>query len=63
MLKSKWFMLECSIDKFEQMIYKEIKLKTKKQKVGRPKKQESNKNNDMDNEIKSMMKFLGLEDN
>ena len=61
--KSKWFMLECSIDKFEQMIYKEIKLKTKKQKVGRPKKQESNKNNDMDNEIKSMMKFLGLEDN
>lgn len=56
-------MLECSIDKFEQMIYKEIKLKTKKQKVGRPKKQESNKNNDMDNEIKSMMKFLGLEDN
>ena len=61
--KSKLFMLECSIDKFEQLIYKHIKLKTKKQKVGRPKKQINEQNNNMEKEIKSMMKFLGLEDN
>ena len=38
--KDKWYMIECSLDKFEQIIYREIKIKTKKKKIGRSKKME-----------------------
>ena len=59
--KNKLFMIECSLEKFEQKLYQEIKIKTNKRKIGRPKK--NNENNKMDAEISGMIKFLGLDKN
>ena len=40
--KDKWYMIKCSLDKLEQIIYREIKIKIKIKKkiIGRPKKME-----------------------
>ena len=41
--KEKWFMLECSMDKLETMVFREPQNFIKKKKLGRPKKKCTNK--------------------
>ena len=60
--KDKWYTIECLLDKVEQITYREIKLKTKKKKLGRPKKNGNNHDINIEKEIESMAKFLGLDD-
>ena len=55
-------MIECSLDKFEQIIYREIKIKIKKKIIGRPKKNGNNHDINIDKEVEAMTKFLGLDD-
>ena len=61
--KTKWYMIECSLDKFKQKVYKDLIPKIKKKKIGRPKKKDNNELNKMEAEIAGMAKFLGLDEN
>ncbi len=60
--KEKWFMLECSMDKLETMVFNGLQKFIKKKKLGRPKKNEQIKNNQLQNEKKTMAKFLGIDE-
>ena len=60
--KDKWYTIECLLDKFEQTTYREIKLKTKEKKLGRPKKNRVNGDIDIDKEVEAMARFLGLDE-
>ena len=61
--KSKWYMLEYAMDKFETNAYNKIlnlQNNKKPNKIGRPKK--NKENTKMDIEIEAMAKFLGLDE-
>ena len=55
-------MIECSLDKFEQIIYREIKIKTKKKKIRLAKKNGNNHDINIYKEFEAMSKFLRLDD-